>query len=120
MSSRNEKLAQRTRRNLQEFRTAFTDIRFDTALHALPKKDQERAALARFGAALAVQRIDNDGFASIAGQLAAQAPDIRAGIAELDDALDDLTQARAIVDAAGAAVSLVGQVLKLVGVKLPV
>ena len=120
MPTENEKLVQRTRRNLQEFRMAFTDIRFDTALHSLPEEDQRRAARARFGAALAIQRIDNDGFELIAGQLAAQASSIQAGIAELGEALDDLAQAKAIIDAVASAINLVGRALSLVGIPLPI
>jgi hypothetical protein len=120
MPTRNEQLAQKIRRNLHEFRMAFADIRFDTALNALPEADQIRASRARFGAALAVLRIDNDGFESIARQLAAQAPSIRAGIAELDKALDDLAQAKAIIDAVASAINLVGRALSLVGIPLPI
>lgn len=120
MATKHDNLAQRTRRNLQEFRMAFTDIRFDTALNALPEKDQMRAARARFCAALAVQRIDNDGFESIAKQLAAQALSIQAGIAELDEALDDLAQAKAIINAVASTINLVGQALSLVGIRLPI
>jgi len=120
MPTEDEKLVQRTRRNLQEFRMAFTDIRFDTALNALPVEDQMRAARARFAAALAVLRIDNDGFESIALQLAAQAPSIQAGIDKLDEALDDLAQAKAIVDGAAAAINLIGRVISLVGIPLPI
>ena len=120
MPVENEKLVRRVRRNLQEFRLAFTDIRFDTALSVLPEAVQKRAARARFAAALAVQRIDNDGFEAIARRLAAEAPAIQAGIARLDDALDDLARARAIIDAVASTLNLVGPALGLVGITLPV
>lgn len=120
MPTENENLAQQARRNLQRFRMAFTDIRFDTALNSLPEEDQKRAERVRVSAALAIQRIDNDGFELIAEQLAAQAPSIQAGITELDDALDDLAQAKTIIDAGASAINLVGQVLSLAGLTLPI
>jgi hypothetical protein len=120
MTTDTEKLAQRTRRNLQEFRMAFTDLRFDTVLSALPEEDQLRAARARHAAALAVLRIDNEGFKAIAAKLEAEESNIEEGIEKLDDALDDLAEAKMILDAATSAITLVGRALSLTGIAIPI
>jgi hypothetical protein len=120
MSKENERLAQKTRRQLQEYRMAFTDIRFDLALNALPDEDQKRAALGRLGAALTVLRIDNDGFESIAKQLESEAPKITKSVMKLDNALDDLMQAKAIIDSVATVINLVARVINIVGIELPI
>jgi hypothetical protein len=52
--------------------------------------------------------------------LEAEESNIEEGLEMLDDALDDLAEAKRILDAATSAITLVGRALSLTGIAIPI